>query len=320
MAKTTIYFATDVHGSEKCFSKFINAAKHYGVDTLILGGDVCGKVMVPVVDMGAGRYAAHHLGADVTVEGEPALAELLKSIRYGGFYPYLTDREEVEQLRSDQALRDRVFDALLGETLERWVHMAEERLSGTNVRMYMMLGNDDEPDVARYLEGSSVVVAAGERVCELADGISMLSVGYSNRTPFNSPRELDEDELYERIETLARGLADPQRSVFNLHCPPIKSGLDEAPKLDAELRPVTTMAAGGVATAAVGSIATRKAIEQFQPFVGLHGHIHESTGMRKIGRTSCFNPGSEYGSGILRGVVLALDAKRGLKDYMFSTG
>jgi uncharacterized protein len=320
MGKLSVFFATDIHGSEKCFLKFVNSAKHYGVDQLILGGDVCGKVMVPVVRSNGHRYTAQHLGERIEVEGDGALAELLKSIRFGGFYPYVTDAEELAAMQADPERQERIFNRLIGDTLERWVGIAEDRLAGTGIRVFAMLGNDDEPEMAARLEGSDVVQHAEDRVCDLGEDLSLVSVGYSNRTPWNSPRELDEDDLYARIEAVAANVEDPSRTVFNIHCPPIASGLDEAPKLDSELRPVATLAAGGVATGPAGSVATRRAIERFQPLVGVHGHIHESSGMRKIGRTTCFNPGSEYGSGILRGVVLVLDKKRGLRNYMFTTG
>ena len=53
-----IYFATDIHGSEVCWRKFLNAGRFYNVDTLILGGDVSGKAVVPVVAQPGGGYLA----------------------------------------------------------------------------------------------------------------------------------------------------------------------------------------------------------------------------------------------------------------------
>jgi uncharacterized protein len=318
--QTSVFFATDIHGSEKCFMKFVNSAKHYNARVLILGGDVCGKVMVPIVHTGNGHHEAQLMGEPVTVDGTEELDALVKSIRMGGYYPYVTTPDELEALAEDTDMRDRVFNALIGQTLARWVAIAEDRLAGAGVSMYMMLGNDDDPEMARYLEGSSVVQHAEDKVLEMAGGLSLLSFGYSNRTPWNSPRELDEDALYERVERLAMQVEEPDRCVFNLHCPPIASGLDDAPMIDEDLRPVATLAAGGVATKGVGSTATRRAIEAFSPLVGLHGHVHESGGTCRIGRTTCFNPGSEYGTGILRGVLLAFDSKRGLRNFMFTTG
>ena len=69
----------------------------------------------------------------------------------------------------------------------------------------------------------------------------------------------------------------------------------------------------------VGSTAVRSAIEKFQPLLGLHGHIHESKGSIKIGRTLCVNPGSEYSEGVLKGVMMNLDEK-GVRSFQFTSG
>ena len=55
--KVRLFFATDVHGSEVCWRKFINSAKHYEADVLILGGDMTGKAVVPIVDSARGTIA-----------------------------------------------------------------------------------------------------------------------------------------------------------------------------------------------------------------------------------------------------------------------
>ena len=65
----------------------------------------------------------------------------------------------------------------------------------------------------------------------------MISVGCSNRTPWHTPREMDDADLEQRIEKLAAGVARPERAVFNLHVPPARTGLDLAPALDDSLKP-----------------------------------------------------------------------------------
>ncbi len=63
----------------------------------------------------------------------------------------------------------------------------------------------------------------------------------------------------------------------------------------------------------------RAAIEKYKPLLGLHGHVHESKGFVNIGSTLCINPGSEYGEGILRGVIVELgDGK--VKNYLLTQG
>jgi uncharacterized protein len=70
----------------------------------------------------------------------------------------------------------------------------------------------------------------------------------------------------------------------------------------------------------VGSTAVRDAILKYQPMLALHGHIHESSGIRKLGTTTLVNPGSEYAEGILRGALIDLDPEKGLIDVKLVTG
>src|SRR5437773_363579 len=72
-----LYFATDVHGSEKCWRKFLNAGKHYSADVIVLGGDMTGKALVPVINDGGGRWHATLLEnrAELTTEEEPVAFE-----------------------------------------------------------------------------------------------------------------------------------------------------------------------------------------------------------------------------------------------------
>ena len=145
----------------------------------------------------------------------------------------------------------------------------------------------------------------------------MISLWYANPTPWDSPRELEEEELFAHIESLANRLSDCSTAIFNLHVPPHASGLDDAPRLDETLRPITKM--GQVEIVPVGSHAVRRAIEEFQPLVSLHGHIHESRGVRKIGPTVVINPGSEYTSGRIHGALFEI--KRGRpKSHQLITG
>jgi Icc-related predicted phosphoesterase len=113
-----------------------------------------------------------------------------------------------------------------------------------------------------------------------------------------------EEELARRIDEVVAQIpsSDLPTAIFNFHCPPYGSGLDLAPRLDETLKPVVI--GGVVETIPVGSTAVRSAIERYQPQLGLHGHIHESRGAQRLGRTLCLNPGSEYQDGILRAAVI----------------
>jgi len=148
----------------------------------------------------------------------------------------------------------------------------------------------------------------------------MLSLGYSNMTPWRCARDIEEDELAKKINDLARKISDMNMAIFNIHVPPHGTPIDEAPELDENLRP--KLAPGGeVMKRPVGSTAVRSAIEKYQPMLGLHGHVHESRGFVKIGRTLCVNPGSEYTEGILRGVLIQIDLKKKkVGDFLFTSG
>jgi Icc-related predicted phosphoesterase len=76
---------------------------------------------------------------------------------------------------------------------------------------------------------------------------------------------------------------------------------------------------GGEVTGPVGSTAVRAAIEEHQPLLSLHGHIHESGGAVRIGRTLAINAGSEYGEGVLRGVLVTVGGGKVLR-YQATTG
>src|ERR1051325_5910648 len=99
-ATLSLYYASDVHGSERCWRKFLKAASFYGVDTLIMGGDLTGKAVVPIVRTEDGAYEARHLGERRRVSGEQ-LDELLESIRFNGMYPWVANREQVERHAAD---------------------------------------------------------------------------------------------------------------------------------------------------------------------------------------------------------------------------
>ena len=92
-----------------------------------------------------------------------------------------------------------------------------------------------------------------------------------------------------------------------IHVPPYDSGLDTAPILNENLRP--TISAGDVLRGPVGSTAVRRIIEDYQPVLTIHGHIHESGGERKIGDTLAINPGSEANAGILKGYIVDIGKK-----------
>jgi len=310
-----LYYTSDIHGSERCFLKFLNAAKFYNVNTLILGGDLTGKVLVPIVEVD-GHWEMTFLGRHEVLRTLEEVTEAEKRIRFNGFYPYRCTPDELARMEADRAYADRVFRQVMRDSVERWVRLAEERLRGTGVRCFVMPGNDDEFEIDEVLAGSDVVVNPDGAIVEI-DGYQLLSLAWANPTPWNSPRELPEEELAARIERLARELDPSLPVIFNLHCPPYDSTLDSAPQLREDLSVV--MVGGQPNMVPVGSRAVREAIERYQPVVSLHGHIHESRGAVRIGRTLCINPGSAYGEGVLHGALVRLENDR-VASYQLVSG
>ncbi|TMF70015.1 MAG: metallophosphoesterase [Chloroflexi bacterium] len=313
MTVPKIFFATDLHGSEVCWKKFLNAAKFYDADVLICGGDMTGKAIVPVVSEN-GHYSVVLGGERQTVTAEQ-VADVEGNIRRKGYYPLRMSVERLHELDQNPAMRAECFQEVMLDGVERWMNMAADKLRGTGIRCFVCPGNDDEMEVDEVVRRAELVELGEGRMVEI-DGFSMISTGWSNHTPWNTHREDTEEKLGERIESMALQVPDASRAIFNLHCPPYKSGLDEAPAIDADLK----LLHGGRALRPVGSTAVRQAIERHQPLLSLHGHIHESKGAIKIGKTLSINPGSAYEEGMLMGAIVQLDAKKGIKSYQLVNG
>ncbi len=319
---TRIFYACDIHGSESCFQKFMNSARFYGVDVLILAGDLTGKGIVPFVEQRDGSYGIDFLGERHRIKARKKLAELRARVRDSGFYPFFTTISEVSELRNDQNRLDRKFAELTAETLRRWMAAADEKLKNLGIECYVSPGNDDSRDIDVLIEGSRSIVNPDERVVKIADKFEMLTLGFSNPSPWNLPRDTTEEDLARRISALSSSMSDFSTAIFNLHCPPYGTGLDMGPLI--EPRPVKSLAtrlprSKSIGSAPIGSVAVKNAIEKYQPLMSLHGHVHESRGSCRIGRTICFNPGSEYFEGLLLGLLLDIDTKNNV-NYVFTSG
>ncbi|MEM2865045.1 MAG: metallophosphoesterase [Candidatus Bathyarchaeia archaeon] len=314
---TRIFYATDLHGSEKAFMKLLRAGEFYEASVVIVGGDITGKMVVPIIRQNDGTYRVNFLGEDKILKNEGEVEKIQQFIRDGGNYPYLTDDREMEELAANKDLVDKLFSKLMIERLHEWFKKAEEKLAKRNIKMFITPGNDDSFDIDPIFDKFNLVINPEGKVIEIDGYHEMISTGYSNITPWRCPRDVPEEQLAEKIEDMVSQIKDIKNAVFNFHCPPFDSGLDIAPKLDENFKPVT--GADGFKMIPVGSTAIRKAIETHQPLLSLHGHIHESRGARLIGRTLCINPGSEYGEGILRGAIINLEQDK-VKGYMLTSG
>jgi Icc-related predicted phosphoesterase len=312
----TIYYGSDFHGSSVVWRKFVNAARFYEADVLVMGGDLTGKAIVPIVETERG-YRVQGFGPGGLVKAED-LADAEKRIEDVGFYPVRLSESACEELLADQTAMDALFEQVMLRRFKDWLRLADERLRGTGVRVYAQLGNGDLPALQPILDESTLVVNSESHVAELGEGYVMYSCGWTSPTPWLTPREQPEAELEKTLLRLVSGADTESRAVFNFHCPPYSSGLDLAPRLDANLKPVVQ--AGQVMLEPVGSRAVRTVLEKYQPALGLHGHIHESRGVSRVGRTICLNPGSAYGEGILHGALVTLDKRKGIRDHMLFSG
>jgi uncharacterized protein len=309
-----LFFATDIHGSDRCFRKFLAAATVYQADVLILGGDIAGKGLVPVVAKNGDLIAEVH-GRTTTVPVSRE-KELLDDLNATGFYGIRMSRDEAVRLDEDAGAVRRLFRDQIVAQVKAWCDLTVERLP-PQVRCIVTPGNDDPTDVDPVLKSADRIECPEAELCDLGP-VVLASLGTVTPTPWKTERECDEGELAEVIEAILSRGPGATNVIFNFHCPPYASGLDLAPELDNRLRPV--IRAGRPSVIPVGSKAVREAIMRYQPVVGLHGHVHESRGAQKIGRTLCLNPGSDYGSGVLRGALVDIDKDGSRRDFLFTSG
>ena len=311
----TVFFATDVHGSDICWKKFINAGKFYEADIIILGGDMTGKAIVPIIHQGGDSYKVVLLEQESLLKGEDQVTAMVKKIRSRGYYPYQTTPDEISELNQNPGRVDEIFAAEVLKTAQQWLDYADEKLEGSGIRCFVSPGNDDMFELDELVRTSKHVELGEGRVIQLDKDHELISSGWSNITPWHTFREEDEDKLRLRYEAMISQLKDVKRSIFNIHVPPYNSTLDEAPELTEDLRPKH----GGRSIVPVGSRACRAVIEEHQPLLGLFGHIHEAKGTARIGRTLCINPGSMYEQGRLLGAVVKVDRDK-IKNYVLTTG
>ena len=310
-----IFFATDIHGSDVCWRKFLNAGAFHKADVLIMGGDMTGKAMVPITAAnGSWRVTLQEQVHVLPSEDEVVAME--KRIADRGYYPIRLTQDEVDAWDADPSLVDARFKAEMLGQVQRWMALADERLAGKSIRCIVSPANDDIFEIDPIIDAANLVDLGESNLIDL-EGFSLVSTGWANPTPWNTFRELPEDQLRARIDALVAEVPDRQRSIFNFHAPPYGSNLDNAPKIGEDMRYVS----GGQALIPVGSHAIRDAILEYGPALSLHGHIHEGRGAVKLGRTLAVNPGSTYEDGVLQAAIVDLDPKKGeVKRYLLING
>lgn len=312
-----LFFVTDLHGSEICWKKFLNAGAFYKADAVILGGDVTGKAMVPIVQKADGTWEASLQDFREILETSEEIGEFEKRVMNRGYYPIRVSDEEYRAMQDDADLVDKRFKEVMLEGTERWIAMAEDKLAGTGIRVIACPANDDMFEIDDVLAQASVVETGDEDHPIDLNGYTMISMGWTNPTPWHTFREAEEPEIATRIEHALESASDPATTILNFHAPPYGSKLDNAPALNDDL----TYKSGGQALRPVGSTSVLEAVRRFQPVLSLHGHIHESKGAARIGTTLALNPGSSYEEGILQAAIVNIDPKKGkIKNYQLVNG
>ena len=313
MAHTTLIYASDLHGSEGFFRKFVSAAVTYKAQVGIVGGDVTGKAITPIIHRGKENYEGFLFGSRETANGAKELEALKTRMSNVGFYPLVLAPDEAQALESDPAQLNATFMGLMKERLNQWFELAEKHWKPKGIRFFFMAGNDDPFDIDEAINASGFVQNPDARRYMLDDYHELVGLASANMTPWQCPRDVADEALLAQLEKVMALVDSPAQAVCVFHAPPYDSQLDLAPALDKNLKIEAT--GGQVMMRPVGSPAVRAIIEKYQPLLTLHGHIHESPGFRRMGRTLMINAGSEYAEGIMRAALINVEKDK-VKGYM----
>jgi uncharacterized protein len=314
---TRLLYGSDFHGSEAVFRKFISAAMQYKANTLIVGGDVTGKAMIPVIHQGNGVYVGHLFGRREEASSPDALNKLKKTISNVGFYPIVVEKDEAQELEQNPEKLSARFEAEMCQRVREWMALAEEKLVPNHMQLFFMPGNDDLPSIDSVIDEFEHVHNPDMKRFVIEGDYELLGNSNANMTPWACARDLEEDELEKKMQELAALVQNPERAICAIHVPPYESNLDTCPELDKDLKIVTL--GGQVMMKPAGAHAVGKFIETVQPLLTLHGHIHESPGHVRIGRTLCINAGSEYAEGIMKAAIINLEGGK-VKGHLLVSG
>jgi len=314
---TRILYGSDFHGSELVFRKFIASAFQYKANVLMVGGDVTGKAMVPIVNQGGGLYEGFLFGRRESAANADELEKLKKTISNVGFYPIIVEKDEAAELEADPQKMSARFEAEMCERIRQWMRLADEKLTPAGMQLYFMAGNDDLYSIDEAIAEFENVRNPDMKRFEMEGGYEVLGISNANMTPWACIRDLEEDELEKKLDTLAGMVQDPERAIVIIHVPPYGTTLDSCPDLDKNLKIITQ--GGQVVMKSAGSPAVKAFIDKVQPMLTLHGHIHESAGHLRIGRTLAINAGSEYAEGIFKGALINLEDGK-VKGHLLIAG
>lgn len=314
MSGKKLLIVSDLHGSRMAYGKLSNAPRIYDCEAVIFAGDLTGKAVVPIVNVNDDLYEAVIFGDHKTFP-EKELENTIKTIEMSGYYTAVLSKSEYEELANDEKKIRDLFLRVEREKLEAAFQNIENKFSQKKTKIYILPGNDDSESISEfareYSSNSDIFVDIDERIAEVGD-LQLLGFGFSNKTPWNSPRELTEEQIEARLSDMFDKIDQSRlsKTVAVIHVPPHGTMIDQAPALTPDLRPV--IKGGDAVMTSVGSTAVRKVIEKYSPMMGIHGHIHESPGVDYIRsntrrKVPVLNAGSEYQAGVLRGALVAVE-------------
>jgi len=305
MTMMRILYGSDFHGSDAVFRKFIASGIQYKANALMVGGDVTGKAMIPVIHQGGGHYEADLFGEEKRAATPAELQDLQKAISQVGFYPIVLEKDEAEELEGDAAKMGARFEHEMCQRVREWMKLAEEKLGPQKIMLYFMAGNDDLYSIDKVIEEFHSIRDPDMRHFEMDGGYEVVGLSNANLTPWLCARDVEEAELTRKLDELERLIQKPEQTIAVIHVPPFESGLDTCPELDKNLKIITQ--GGQVVMKSAGSPAVKAFIARVQPMLTLHGHIHESPGHIHSGRTLMINAGSEYAEGIMKAAIINLE-------------
>jgi hypothetical protein len=317
MGMTRILYGTDFHGSNAFFRKYLAAALQYKANVLIVGGDVTGKAMIPIIHQGGGRYEGFLFNRKESPSTPGELDKLKQTISNVGFYPIVLERDEADELERSPDRMSAIFEQQMALRVREWLTLASEKLTPQRITLYFMPGNDDLFSIDDVIAEFPDIHNPDRKRFMIDENHELVGLANANMTPWRCNRDIEEADLDTRLNEVAALLEHPERAVMALHVPPYDSGIDVCPELDENLQIIAR--GGQILMKPVGSTAVRAAIERVQPLLTLHGHIHESAGHTRIGRTLCINPGSEYAEGIMKAAIINLERDR-VKGHMLVSG
>lgn len=310
------FYATDIHGSEICFKKFLRAATFYKAEMLLLGGDYTSKQLTFIVALGH-RWEVEIRGKLNILETRSELADFRSALLNQGVLTSVVSQDEFQELNRSETLKASLYEKEMRIALSRWRELAEASRKKYGGQQILTIPGNDDPQFSDEYLGSGPFCSLHRRSLALDSAVRIVGVGGSNPTPWKTFREFSEEEIRRFLDETWSLPTDAMQTILMVHVPPWRSGLDNAPKLNVDLS--YDLSLGETQRVPVGSTAVRKFLEEHSPAVALFGHIHESSGMTRIGRTLCINPGSSYWQGVLRGCKFSVNSG-GVENFQLVEG